>query len=30
VLRGAGLVATRRDGRAVLHLRTERAEALLG
>ncbi|GAA2019802.1 DUF5937 family protein [Catenulispora yoronensis] len=29
VLRGAGLVATRRDGRAVLHLRTERAEALL-
>lgn len=30
VLRGAGLVATRRDGRTVLHLRTERAEALLG
>ena len=30
VLRGAGLVATRRDGRVVLHLRTERAEALLG
>jgi DNA-binding transcriptional ArsR family regulator len=30
VLRGAGLVATRRDGRAVLHLRTERAEALFG
>ncbi|NUP50778.1 MAG: winged helix-turn-helix transcriptional regulator [Catenulispora sp.] len=29
VLRGAGLVATRRSGRAVLHLRTERAEALL-
>ncbi|WP_194916070.1 ArsR/SmtB family transcription factor [Catenulispora rubra] len=30
VLRGAGLVATRRDGRVLLHLRTERAEALLG
>jgi hypothetical protein len=30
VLRGAGLVATRREGRAVLHLRTERAQALLG
>jgi hypothetical protein len=29
VLRAAGLVATRRDGRAVLHLRTHRAEALL-
>jgi len=29
VLRRAGLVATRRDGRAILHLRTERAEALL-
>jgi hypothetical protein len=29
VLRGAGLVATRRDGRVVLHLRTERADALL-
>jgi DNA-binding transcriptional ArsR family regulator len=29
VLRGAGLVATSRDGRVVLHLRTERAEALL-
>ncbi|GIH11744.1 transcriptional regulator [Rhizocola hellebori] len=30
VLRDAGLVATHRDGRAVLHLRTERAAALLG
>lgn len=29
VLRGAGLVVTRRDGRAVLHLRTPRADALL-
>jgi DNA-binding transcriptional ArsR family regulator len=29
VLRGAGLVTTSRDGRVVLHLRTERAEALL-
>jgi len=29
VLRDAGLVATRRDGRAVLHLRTDRADALL-
>lgn len=29
VLRAAGLVATRRDGRAVLHLRTDRADALL-
>jgi DNA-binding transcriptional ArsR family regulator len=30
VLRAAGLVATRRDGRTVLHLRTDRADALLG
>lgn len=29
VLRAAGLVTTSRDGRVVLHLRTERAEALL-
>ncbi|NUT22229.1 MAG: winged helix-turn-helix transcriptional regulator [Hamadaea sp.] len=29
VLRGAGLVSTSRDGRTVLHLRTDRAEALL-
>ena len=29
VLRASGLVATRRDGRTVLHLRTERAEALV-
>lgn len=29
VLRGAGLVTTNRDGRVTLHLRTERAEALL-
>ncbi|HCU50531.1 MAG TPA: ArsR family transcriptional regulator [Micromonosporaceae bacterium] len=30
VLRDAGLVSSHRDGRAVLHLRTERAQALLG
>lgn len=29
VLRAAGLVATRRDGRALLHLRTDRADGLL-
>jgi DNA-binding transcriptional ArsR family regulator len=29
VLRAAGLVASRRDGRTLLHLRTERADALL-
>ncbi|MEU6150421.1 DUF5937 family protein [Actinosynnema sp. NPDC047251] len=29
VLRGARLVSTRRDGRAVLHMRTARADALL-
>jgi DNA-binding transcriptional ArsR family regulator len=29
VLRAAGLVTTRRDGRTVLHLRTDRADALL-
>ncbi|NUT36337.1 MAG: winged helix-turn-helix transcriptional regulator, partial [Hamadaea sp.] len=29
VLRAAGLVTTSRDGRVTLHLRTERAEALL-
>ena len=29
VLRASGLVATRRDGRVVLHLRTDRADALL-
>jgi DNA-binding transcriptional ArsR family regulator len=29
VLRAAGLVASRRDGRTLLHLRTERGDALL-
>jgi hypothetical protein len=29
VLRNAGLVVTRRHGRAVIHLRTTRADALL-
>ena len=29
VLRAAGLVATRRDGRAVMHLRTARGDALV-
>lgn len=30
VLRAAGLVVTRRDGRVVLHLRTERGDGLVG